>query len=361
MFMEISVFDSRKVKLGRVQLELQFGQPGGRGRWLLQEVLEGDGWSRVSSSDQGPFDVMKDNGVIWLWDQGPGKPRNTVIIYDAPQHDADYTKTQGQARIYDPGDPALKDGWIRWTTPGLSPLRQRVLQIIGNVFPGYPGRLPIPNAIDRSTSYPKGVTNCGILPGWVARQLGYYMPWEEKIKRLKEDLTKKGLWEETKQKLKLEDREYRYKVPDSENLKVEDQKTSFTASMAAGWGLGRLEEYPIKLEQARGLRPGTIWVNYLSDPNRAGKRPLPGDIYVLQDAGGGFEHVGIIIDAVGGVWRTADCGQAGLNAAAYKKRKFDERAGTLVLDPPETNIPDAGTRWLQGWVNIDHLFAGWKP
>jgi hypothetical protein len=69
----------------------------------------------------------------------------------------------------------------------------------------------------------------------------------------------------------------------------------------------------------------------------------------------------VIIDAVGSEWRTADCGQFAVNAAAYKKRLFDEKTGTLVLDPPETNIPDAGTRWLQGWVNIEKLFSGWQP
>jgi hypothetical protein len=195
MFIEMSVYDNKNAKQGRVQIEMQFGKQGAKRQWFLQEVLEGNGWSRVSFSNpsQGTFEI-KDNGVIWLWDQEPGKstPRNTVIILQAPQDDGDYKKTEGQARIYDPKDSALKNATIRWKAPGLTPVRKRVLEIIHRTFPAHPGRLPIPNAIDRSTSYPKGVTNCGVLPGWIARQLGYYMPWEEKTKKVREELIKKA-------------------------------------------------------------------------------------------------------------------------------------------------------------------------
>jgi hypothetical protein len=354
MFMEITVFDARNTNRGRFQIELAFGKEN---RWTLQEKLEkGDGWSCLNFSDgsQGTFEV-RDNGVIWIWDQdSTGKQRNTLIIWDAPKQEGDVSKTEGFGRIYDPSDAAFKDARIAWKTPGLTPVRKKVLEIIAKTFPAYPGNLPIPNIIDRSTSYGSTglgkVTNCGILPGWIAKQLGYYLPWDERYKN----------W-------KFRTQEYEHKIPQSEIFKLDKgdkSPTSFTAPMAGGWGQVPdmpISSYPMMLERVRNC-PGKIWIPFYGGKQNKDKRPQPGDIYVLmQDSAGHFAHVGIIIDAVGSVWRTADCGQCGTNAAAYKKRVFNKNDGTLILDPPETNIPDAGIRYLEGWIDIDQLYGGWTP
>lgn len=370
MFVEIDLVDNKGGKRGQVQIELVFAKKNEPNKWVLQEKIGNgtNGWSGIhfSGGTEGTFDV-KDNNVLWLWDKDPasGKQRNTFIMHKGPRHEGDVTDPgspgkpvdrQGTARIYDPKDPAFKDAHVRWKTKGLTPVRQRVLEIIYRTFPAYPGAMGLPNIIDSSKSYGTNsfgkITNCGVLPGWIARQLGYYLPFEEKYKN----------W-------KFRTQEYTNKIPENEVFKLDKAdkgKSSFVSPLAAGWGhipeLPVISSYPILLEKARGLPPGTIWIPYYGGRQNKNRRPKPGDIYVLmQDLGGHFAHVGVIVDAVGSIWRTADCGQAGKNAAAYKKRIFNEDAGTLIVDPPESNTPDGGTRYLEGWIDIDHLYSGWKP
>src|SRR5262249_3156168 len=111
-----------------------------------------------------------------------------------------------------------------------------------------------------------------------------------------------------------------------------------------------------------------------TDMKKVDARPRPGDIYTLvgnvpyyengvKKAMFGFAHVGFIIDSVGNTWKTADTGQCRKNAAAYKLRVFNGDDGTLILNPPESDsdVPDGGTRWLDGWVDIDQLFNAWTP
>jgi hypothetical protein len=368
MLLEVAVHDSKGTKRGRVRLDLVFDKTQKAGNWEVQEVLESDGWSKVSFSNpsRGRFEV-KDRGTIWLWDREPGgaKDRNIVILHDAPTKEGDFKDTNkkpGQGRIYDPKDAAFKDGKAAWTLSGLTPLRKRILDIIARVFPAWPGCLPIPNLIDHSTGYTGHVTNCGALPGWIARQLGYYLPGQSPARKnaLKDDITP-------------------HKVSSNEFIRLNQSdrdKLAVTSSMVAAWGDDHWSKlrssYPKALERARGLPEGTIRKDYYKkeEMKKNDVRPKPGDFYTLVGMvpvkkGGpyvwGLAHVGVIIDPSGDVWKTADCGQCGQNAAAYKTRKFNLADGTLKVDPPEsTDSPDGGQRYLDGWIDVDQLFSDWE-
>lgn len=88
------------------------------------------------------------------------------------------------------------------------------------------------------------------------------------------------------------------------------------------------------------------------------KRPLPGDLYALLNKGetdvinGGISHVGVILDASGDQWKTADAGQGDGWAADYVTRHYDAQAGTLsgeILQAAGARPP----RVLAGWIDID--------
>jgi len=69
----------------------------------------------------GTFEV-KDNGVIWIWDQW-GTPssgmvpekHNTLIIRDAPTSESDTIHLSGSVRIYDGRNAVFKDVVVPWT------------------------------------------------------------------------------------------------------------------------------------------------------------------------------------------------------------------------------------------------------
>lgn len=82
-------------------------------------------------------------------------------------------------------------------------------------------------------------------------------------------------------------------------------------------------------------------------------QPKPGDFYALsQTPGGIITHVGIIIDASGATWKTADAGQGphDKQAAAYVDRVYD--AAAITLGGP------AGARPLAGWLDVQKYMAG---
>jgi hypothetical protein len=78
-----------------------------------------------------------------------------------------------------------------------------------------------------------------------------------------------------------------------------------------------------------------------------GRRPNPGDLYLLGNAQGAVLHTGVIKDANGDVWITGDSGQgdAKHSAALFLSRPYDEVAVTLG--------GPAGPRKLLGWYDID--------
>lgn len=82
-----------------------------------------------------------------------------------------------------------------------------------------------------------------------------------------------------------------------------------------------------------------------------GARPLPGDIYLLGQTSNKamFQHVGIIVDASGSKWTTADGGQGNGWQSGFVKRDFQ---------PNGLMTGEFGNQaYLKGWVNLDALFA----
>lgn len=329
-------------------------------------VLSGEeAWSGIGAS-QGTFETP--GNVLWLMDPTLSvKDKTIVIVHNGPEYETEAGTLSGSGRIYRPKVGALQDQTIRWTA-AMSPVRKAILDICRNNLPpiGQSPKEP-PNCIASKTG--KGYTNCGSLPGFVAKKLGYYVPWDQGAKLHEQIMRTKGekaqaIWEQTQDLLKIDKQEYKYAIPDAEaNISVEGKPASFTAAMAAGWGEGRAEEYPVKLEKIRNLDPGTIWIPFAS-----GKRPQPGDIYVLKRVLPksttneiGFGHVGLVVDGSGERWTTADGGQGSSGfAVGYQKRKFYPENGDLILDPPLLSEQDNGWRRLEGWVNADQLFAGWN-
>ena len=91
--------------------------------------------------------------------------------------------------------------------------------------------------------------------------------------------------------------------------------------------------------------PARTWVPF------SAARPLPGDIYILgqYDDPNRFQHVGIIVNAQGEEWTTADGGQGNGWQSGFVKRRF--HAGGQI------DGEFGNKAMLRGWVNLDALYA----
>ncbi len=296
MILNLAVNDAKNAPRGRARMKLDFGQK----QWSIMDGQQ-PAWAGVGFSTKGAFEV-RTSGVIWLWDQPPGQTKhNTVILWDAPTGSGDAAHAAGSARIFDPKDPAFKDGKINWTadtTP--SPIRQKAVDFCRAALPPV-GEFLTPGSSKMSriscetrhspnveAEYNKGkhYTNCGAFPAYIAKLLGG------------KGLILHGL---------------------SAGMKSAAQK-------AGAW------------VEADGVN-----------------RPLPGDFYVLENPRGKFSHVGVVIDASGMSWRTADSGQNDGFAAGYRDRRYKE--GSLTGEPTQ----GGGFGFLAGWVDIENktLFPNW--
>ncbi len=87
-----------------------------------------------------------------------------------------------------------------------------------------------------------------------------------------------------------------------------------------------------------------------------GLRPKPGDLYGLCNGANPnslIVHVGVIVDASGEIWKTADAGQGQLpdQRANYVNRQYNPQTGTLSGEV--TNSGNRPPRLVAGWVDID--------
>jgi hypothetical protein len=83
-------------------------------------------WLGWGFSAEGTFEV-RSNGVIWIWEQKPGKEkRNTLIMRDAPMSEADVGHISGIMRIYDPPNATQKDIEFLWRIRDVRALTQLV-------------------------------------------------------------------------------------------------------------------------------------------------------------------------------------------------------------------------------------------
>ncbi len=93
MLLNLTVKDTRNAVRGFTRLELDWAT----NQWSIPQGQQ-RAWSGVGLS-KGSFE-RKQWGVIWLWDQPPGKPkRNPVIIWDAPASETDLKRFSGQAPL----------------------------------------------------------------------------------------------------------------------------------------------------------------------------------------------------------------------------------------------------------------------
>ena len=230
-------------------------------------------WNDVVFSTKGKFEV-RDNGVIWIWDGPTSRPNshNTMIIRNAPRSQRDVRHRSGVCRIYKARDPSMNNRLVSWKVTSriamsfdsskvLSPIRKRMMDVCD-------AKLPKGIKYNYFAGQPKndgaGVTNCNIFVGLI---LSYINP--NRIKMMKR-----------------------------------------IAGEPFAMPRFQWDKYAQKIDRLKSPLQST-WI-----PFSSGKRPRPGDIYlleVLKDKGklkkGQTQHIGIIEDATGNVWKTIDGGQ----------------------------------------------------
>lgn len=362
MFMNFLIAEGNGGGQSCARLELNFASH----TWSVKSGHSA--WLSVGSRLDGIFET-KSWGVMWLWEKVP-RPVHRIIVHDAPTGEDDFTHLNGRARLFKPAKPSFQDAIVPWKAEkpaggSLTPIRRRILNIIASagfgMFPAVRKNFPYgpltpakvmaleaalnknrDPALPRKTVKTTGVTNCGSFPGWVVSRIGG-----------------SGI-----------DKALNFKF----SRGGQNYGTSESGSMTQ-WDVWA-QEFDKQPDQI-GKDP--VWISA-----GGGKRPKPGDIYVLDkvanadripttdgipDTGGkplsssGFGHVGFIISAEGSVWKTADTGQGGGYDGAYQNRAYSDAAGTLYLNPSMgTNRlpPDLGLRLLKGWVDVDRLFANWR-
>jgi hypothetical protein len=331
MFMELTVSDSNRGNSRWVQLDLDFESK----QWSVEE---GSAFRHIAFANTGYFEI-KPSGEMWLCDHNTRLENNTLIIQKAPQSEADslwlVRSRSGQGLIKEPINPRFTNGQISWNIPSLAAIRWRILDLCRGILPPVgkfltPGQDPMTRISAATHPGIPGETNCYAFPGWIAKQLG-----------------------------------------------------STATAMIFDWlpdpkAGGALKKQKVTLSLSKGIlllekfaRDPAIdaWV-----PFTGKNRPQPGDFYVLlSDAKKpDIAHVGVIIDAVGDVWRTADSGQgpagplidphdnpvtgkrkyAGGFSAGYRDRLFDD--GKLTGE-------HGNAAYLNGWVDIDNpvLVPAW--
>jgi hypothetical protein len=108
MLLNLTVSDAKGAQQGSAQLFLDWGPIP---RWYLEKESPAGLWERVGYTPSGPFEPRPPD-IIWLWDRPHN--HNTVVFWTAPQRSDQTAPNSGEARIYDPRDPVLKEGHIRW-------------------------------------------------------------------------------------------------------------------------------------------------------------------------------------------------------------------------------------------------------
>lgn len=285
-----------------------------------------DFWRRVTPSRRGSFQLLE-NGSLWIWDrldtQRQGR-RNPVILWNAPAQAGDTARRRGQGLLFDPKEPHLKDLRLSWQVDRADGLRKQALDLCSRNLPASGYKEP-PNCVEKA---PRGAspvnasgeraTGCGGFVGWYFQELkalGVAVP-EDRVRVTFE-------W-----------------TPPGGVKKTDTQEIYFTGPTFGHREIARAVEKRRKTSIYREFKVGS------------GQRPKPGDVYVLLRSDRSVRHVGVIIDARGDVWCTADGGQAASGyAVGYSNKKFDARAGTL-------SGGKEGPGKLDGWIDLAALTGG---
>jgi hypothetical protein len=303
---------------GKVRLQLNFLDK----TWIVDEDRQGI-WQRVFFWNEGTFSSDR-AGQIALMDQG----RQIISFENAPLSGVELMHRQGTATIVESKDASYKNGKVQWSTEGLagvvgqtqplSDLRTRLLKRIKELMPAKLGGSPkeqanwkiIADNVQRFSG-----TSCGSLPQFVSAFLGA-------------DPLKNG------------------------------KRT----------GLQAYEAYMAKrsLSGTKAIRDKGVKYGAWVEADLI-KRPKPGDIYGLLDRDEKGQprrdkkndyigHVGVILDASGSVWSTADLGQGdGFEAKYDVKRPYKADVGELYGEVRQGGI--SPYRVVAGWLDIDKYFA----
>jgi hypothetical protein len=317
MLLSVNLSDAKKLPQGAVQLELN---------WVTRtwSVAPDQGaWRRVGFSNRGPFETRV-NGTLWLWDQSPGKLKtNTVIVWDGPVGPKDLIHKDGEGVLSEPRDAKLRDGRIKWALAAgaeTAALRDQVRTLCEKNLPAFPDLREPPNMLESTpgkVKTPGGATGCGGFPGWMIQQLGAdKFPKEPVTMNWTETVVVDGV---------------KTQVPKSASVKV--------TSPIIAW-----EEMAKKIEKRRNA-PGSIFIPFVPGSTR---KPKTGDIYLLRQPNGWFRHVGVIYDATGPIWRTADGGQGKGFAVGFRDRSFTPATGKIIGE-------DKTDAFVKGWVDLEAL------
>lgn len=281
-------------------------------------------WRRITPSQRGNFEVKSGN-VIWLWDRhdtGGTAKRNPVILWDAPVQAGDTARRRGKGLLYDPKEPHLKDLRLRWRVDHVTTLRRLALDLCRRNLPASGLKEP-PNCVEGSKRDASPVnadgnraTGCGGFVGWYFKELhamGVAIPQDRTSVTFQ--------W-----------------TPPGGTLRTDTKEIYFSGPTFGHREVARA------VEKRRGC-PGTIYKEYRYGD---GARPQPGDVYVLLRPDGMTRHVGVIIDASGDAWRTADGGGGASGyAVGYTNRKFEAKSGMI------SGGKEAGK--LAGWIDLAAL------
>ncbi len=317
MFLELTFLDGYRGIPVWAQVEVDFAGA----RWTLQE---GDALDFLGFNKDGLLEAK--SGELWLFGMHRKPKDRALVLKGAPMNEDDASRHTGPGRIEGHVSMGYSKSKIEWHAPALAPIRRKILALCAGILPPYPklltpGESPMTKISTNVLPVVPGETNCYAFPGWIAKQLG-----SSAVVRII------GMF------------------PDVKSGKLKEQ----TVALSLTKGIMALEKF------ASDPSIGA-WV-----PFNGKNRPNPGDFYVLSSDAQGVKiaHVGVIVDATGETWITADSGQGDEKwepdkadatkkvkkwakgmAAGYRRRKFDNGVVTGEF---------GRTAYLKGWVDIDH-------
>lgn len=321
MFFKVNLCDAKGRPRGNVDVQLDWEKR----TWLVTQDPMGL-WSKLSRSQTGKFQFDSSNSMTFLDELR----QNPLQFLNPPKSYFDLTGS-GQGWVFQPIDPSLAQAKINWSVEqgtqvapapaGASDIREKLIARLRELLPcSIDGtekdartKLTKWDAVSLFCKRFSG-TSCGSLPGFVSAYLG-----AEPLKNGK----KSGLDAYN---------EYMKKRSLNGTNKVREQGNKFGAWVEGG----------------------------------GPTRPKKGDIYALldRDAQGqpytdkktsSIGHVGVILDATGDYWMTADLGQGnGFEGKFDIRRHYDKDKNMLYGEVHQGGV--SPYRVVAGWVDIERYF-----
>lgn len=340
MLISLNIFDASFRQRGQARIRIVWGA----NRWMIDEDRDRV-WQMMGFSQAGTIE-RNEWGVAWLHDFDEKSSRRAVTaMWNAPRGETDHRNVRGLARICDPSDKSFANGKLSWSVDNPYGL------ITGPHWPTI-------NAFELSTRR-----------RFVLAELDKVL--DHKYMDSNYEKCAPGLRKNTpavvEQEVWATDSSGKYIPLTTGYAAMTDaEKTAAYASAVAAGNVQKSRKYT-----TCGSLPGYV-ATLLRDTTRLGgtngivskakehgawveatgkNRPRPGDIYALLDSKNtGVSHVGVILDATGNVWTTADMGQGGgWDGKKNVKRKYNcetvRLAGEILQGP--------GDRKLAGWLDLD--------